>query len=60
MSTFREVTLHIRRGKGDREQFTYAIVRDAKTNELLVSATAQYVSEIVKERGYHIVDLEVE
>ena len=56
----RQVKVLIHRGKGNRSQYLYGIVTDYVTNELLVSASAKYVSDVIKERDYQIVEFEVE
>lgn len=50
----------IRKGKGVRSEYLYATVYDADTNEILIAADAQYVTNAIKERKHNIVSLEVE
>lgn len=55
-----EVKVLIYKGKGDRSHFLYGEVVDAKTDNLMICASAKYVTDAIKEHGYKIVSLEVE
>ncbi len=43
----------IRTRQRGRKQVTYACLRHATTNELLISATLSYVEAAIMERGFH-------
>lgn len=55
----RKVNVLIYRGKGARSVYLYGRIVDAETGELITAASAKYVSDSVKERGYQIVEFEV-
>jgi hypothetical protein len=45
----------VRRGKGDRRIFIYANLYD-ENHELLITATLDYILDVVELRGYELVD----
>jgi hypothetical protein len=55
-----EVKVLIYNGKGNRSHFLYGEVVDAKTDNLMICASAKYVTDAIKEHGYKIVELVVE
>lgn len=56
----RKVNVRIYRGKGDLSIYTYGEITDAETGDLITSASAQYVTDVIKERNYQIVGLKVD
>ena len=60
MVDMRQISVRIYRGKGERAIYLYGEIRDFTTDELLVSASAKYCSDVIKERDYHIMALNVE
>ena len=56
----KNVVVYIKRGKGERACYTYASIRDAKTGEVLVSATLEYVTMCLGERDYKVIDIVLE
>lgn len=57
---YRKVNVLIYRGKAERSIYLYGRVTDTETNEVIIAASAKYVSDMIKERGYQIVNFEVE
>ncbi len=55
-----EVKVLIYKGKGARSHYLYGEVVDAKTDNLMICASAKYVTDAIKEHGYKIVELTVE
>jgi len=56
----RRINLKIWQGKGDRSKYLYGQINDAETGELIISASAKYCSEAIRERNYVIVKFNVE